>query len=88
MLEEELSNGFDIDALLSRYQNGHLKEEIHEKKQVDTKEPWTTFGEEKNLEPEIEEFLTCLSPDPLCIQETNDLKEGELHGMVEEDDSE
>jgi hypothetical protein len=29
--------------------------------------------------------LTCLSPDPVCIQETNHLKEDDLRGMIEED---
>ena len=59
-------------------------EDFHEKKQVKTKEPLTTFDEEQTLEPNIEEFLTCPSLDILCIQETNHLKEGDLHGMVEE----
>jgi hypothetical protein len=44
-----------------------------------------SFNGEKLLEPEIEEFLTCISPDPVCIQETNHPKEDDLHGMIEGD---
>jgi hypothetical protein len=51
----------------------------------ETKESWTTFDGEPPLEPEIEEFLTCISPDPVCIQETNHLKEDDLCGMIEGD---
>ena len=60
------------------------EEEFLEQQQENTKEPWTTFDEENTLEPEIEEFLTCILQNPLCIQETNHPKEGDLHGMVEE----
>jgi hypothetical protein len=61
------------------------EEEFHEQHQAEAKEPWTTFDGELSLEPEIEEFLTCLSVDPLCIQETNHLEEDYLHGMIKED---
>jgi hypothetical protein len=33
----------------------------------DTKESWTTFDGEPPIEPDIEEFLTCISPYPVCI---------------------
>ena len=61
------------------------EEEFHEQQQEETKESWTTFDEDNTLEPDIREFLRCLSTNPLCIQETNNLKGGYLHGMVEED---
>ena len=48
-------------------------------------EPWITYDGEQPLEPEIEELLTCLSPDLLYIQNTNHPKEGNLHGMAVED---
>lgn len=51
----------------------------------DTREPWATFDEGKPLEPKIEESFPCLSLDPLCIQETNDPEEDDLHAMIEED---
>jgi len=55
----------------------HLVEEI--------KESWTTSNGEKPLEHEIEEFLTCLSPNPLSTQvDSHHVIEG-LHGMVKED---
>jgi hypothetical protein len=46
---------------------------------------WITSDGEKTLEPEIEEFLACLSPDPLCIQECNKKISKDLHGMTKED---
>jgi hypothetical protein len=61
------------------------EEKFNEQYQMEAKEPWTTFEDEHSLEPEIEEFLTCLSPDLVCIQETNHPKEEDLHGMIEED---
>ena len=48
----------------------------------DTKE---SFNGEKLLEHEIKEFLTCISPDPVCIEKTNHPKEYDLRGMVEGD---
>jgi hypothetical protein len=44
-----------------------------------------TFDGEKTVEPEIEEFLACLSSDPLCIQETNQQIVEDMHGMKKED---
>jgi hypothetical protein len=60
--------------------SNHLCQPVEE-----TKKSWTTFDGEQPLEPEIEEFLTCLSEYPLCTQETNHLKEDDMHSMVEED---
>ena len=36
------------------------------------------------MEPEIKEFLTCLSADPECNQETTHPMENNQHGMEEE----
>jgi len=44
-----------------------------------------SFNGEKLLELEIEEFLTCILSDLVCIQETNHRKEDDLHGMIEGD---
>jgi len=41
------------------------------KKAKEIKEPWTTFNGDNTLEPDIEEFLACLSQNPLCIEECN-----------------
>jgi hypothetical protein len=51
----------------------------------ETKESWTTSDGETPLEPEIEEFLICLSEDPLCTNETSHSKKYDLHGMIEGD---
>jgi hypothetical protein len=51
----------------------------------ETKEPWEAFNGEKALEPEIEEFLASLCPDPLCIQERNQQTLEYMHGMTKED---
>jgi hypothetical protein len=37
------------------------------------------------LEPDIEEFLACLSTNPVCTSETNHLEENALRGMEKED---
>lgn len=36
------------------------------------KEPWTTLDGKHTLEPKNEEFLSCLSPYPLVIEERNE----------------
>jgi hypothetical protein len=46
------------------------------------KESWTTSDEDQILEPEIKEFLACLSPDPLCITECDDQLSKEPYGMT------
>lgn len=51
----------------------------------ENEEPYIIWNGEPTLEPEIEEFLICLSEHPLCVQENNHSKEGNLHDMVEED---
>jgi hypothetical protein len=51
----------------------------------ETKESWTTSNGEPPLEPEIEEFLICLSEEPLCTDETSHLKEDDPQGMIEGD---
>ena len=38
----------------------YLRKEINEL--------WITSNEDQTLEPENEEFLACISQDPLCIQ--------------------
>lgn len=45
----------------------------------------TTFEGDKSLEPESEEFTTCLLAALVCTQETTHPKEDNLYGMVEED---
>ena len=48
------------------------------------KESCTTSDGEQPLEPEIEEFLTCLSSNLQCTQETNYIIEEDLHSMTKE----
>ena len=45
---------------------------------------WTTPSGEKSLIPEIEEFSTSISIDPLCTSEINHPEEEDLHGMMKE----
>jgi hypothetical protein len=47
----------------------------------ETKESWIEFNAEKPLEPEIEEFLACLSTDLVCTPKTNHLEEDNLCSM-------
>jgi hypothetical protein len=42
------------------------------------------FNGEKPLELEIEEFLACLSTDPICSPKTNHLEEDNLRSMEKE----
>jgi hypothetical protein len=51
----------------------------------ETQESWIVFNGEKPLEPEIEEFLACLSADPVCTPKTNHLEEDNLRSMEKED---
>jgi hypothetical protein len=64
------------------------EKKFHEKHQEylgETDKPWTTSDEEQTKEPENEEFLPCLSSDPLCIQETNQQIVKYMNGMTKED---
>jgi hypothetical protein len=45
---------------------------------------WTTSSGEQSLRPEIEEFSTSISVDPLCTSEINYPKEEDLHSMMKE----
>ena len=45
---------------------------------------WTTSSGEKSLRPEIKEFSTSISTDPLCTSEINHLEEEDLHSMMKE----
>jgi hypothetical protein len=45
---------------------------------------WTTSGGEQSLRPEIEEFSTSISTDPLCTSEINHPKEEDLHSTMKE----
>jgi hypothetical protein len=51
----------------------------------ETQESWIECNEEKPLEPEIEDFVACLSVDHVCTSETNHLEENTLCGMEKED---
>jgi len=46
------------------------------------KESLATSDDNQTLEPEIEEFLSCLSQDPLSIHECNEQSLEELYGMI------
>jgi hypothetical protein len=50
----------------------------------ETEKLWTTPSREKSLRPEIEEFSTSISADPLCTSEINHPKEEDLHSMMKE----
>jgi len=52
----------------------------------ETKESCTIMNGEHPLEPEIEEFLTSLSTDLECNQETTDPMDNNQHDMEEEDE--
>jgi hypothetical protein len=45
---------------------------------------WTTSSGEKSLRPEIEDFSTSISVDPLCTSKINHTKEKDLHSMMKE----
>jgi hypothetical protein len=51
----------------------------------ETQEAWIEFNGEQPLEPEIEEFLACLSTDLVCTPNTNHLEEDNLRSRVKED---
>ena len=51
----------------------------------ETKESWIEFNGEQPLEPEIEEFLACLSTDLVCTPKTNHLEEDNMRSMEKED---
>jgi hypothetical protein len=50
----------------------------------ETEKLWTTPSREQSLRPEIEEFSTSISADPLCTSEINHPKEEDLHSMMKE----
>jgi hypothetical protein len=45
---------------------------------------WTTSGGEQSLRPEIEEFSTSISTNPLCTSEINHPEEEDLNSMMKE----
>jgi hypothetical protein len=45
---------------------------------------WTTSNGEQSLRPNIEEFSTSTSADPLCTSEINHQEEDDLHSMMKE----
>jgi hypothetical protein len=45
---------------------------------------WTTSSGEKSLRPEIEEFSTSISTNPLCTLENNHPEEEDLHSTMKE----
>jgi hypothetical protein len=45
---------------------------------------WTTSSGEKSLRPEIEEFSTSISTDPLCTSKINHPEEKDLHNVMKE----
>jgi hypothetical protein len=84
--EEKILTTFrNIPALWEVIEDQKFHEKHQEEDLEEIKQPWKTFDGEKTLEPEIEEFLPCLSSDPLCIQETNQQIVEDLHGMTKED---
>jgi hypothetical protein len=50
----------------------------------ETEKVWTTPSGEKSLRPEIEDFSTSISLDPLCTSKINHLEEEDLHSMMKE----
>jgi hypothetical protein len=50
----------------------------------ETEKLWTTPGREQLLRPEIEEFSTSISADPLCTSKINHPKEEDMHRMIKE----
>jgi hypothetical protein len=51
----------------------------------ETEASWTTFDGGQPLELEIDKFLISLSEEPLCTNETSQLKEDDSQGMIEGD---
>ena len=45
-------------------------------------ESWIAYSEDQILEPEIEEFLACISQDPLCIQDFEQVPQAEFCAMT------
>jgi hypothetical protein len=45
---------------------------------------WTTSNGEQSLRPNIEEFSTSISVDPLCTSEINRREEEDFHSMMKE----
>jgi hypothetical protein len=70
MIHEQITQEEDLEVSSNPYQQ---EDKINES--------WIISYEEKILEPKIEEFLGCLSPDPLCTQEYEDQFSKELHDM-------
>jgi hypothetical protein len=61
--------------------------EVREQHLEEIQESWT-ISEEQPLEPEIEEFLACLSPDPSCISGCDDQLSKELHDLTSRESQE
>jgi hypothetical protein len=61
MIHEQTPQEKDLEVSSNPYQQ---EDKINES--------WIISDEEQILEPKIEEFLGCLSPDPLCTQKYDD----------------
>jgi hypothetical protein len=64
--EEQILTAFrNIPALWEVIEDQKFHEQHQDEDLEEIKQPWETFDGEKTLEPEIEEFLPCLSSYPL-----------------------
>ncbi len=45
-------------------------------------ESWITCNEDQTLEPELNEFIECISQDPLCIQDFKQVPQEEFCAMT------
>jgi hypothetical protein len=70
MIHEQIPQEKDLEVSFNPYQQ-----------EDNINDSWIISDEDQILNPKIEEFLGCLSPDPLCTQEYEDQISKELHNM-------
>jgi hypothetical protein len=70
--------------ILEESRSYELQNDFPFQNEKETEKLWTTPGGEISLRPEIEEFSTSISTDPLCTSEIKHAEEKDLHNMIKE----
>jgi hypothetical protein len=79
-----VSNLSSSPEILEESRSYELQNDFPFKNAKETKKLWTTPSREQSLRPEIEEFSTSISIDPLCTSEIKHPEEKDLHNMMKE----
>jgi hypothetical protein len=70
--------------ILEESRSYELQNDCPSQNAKESEQLWIASSGEKSLRPNIEEFSTSISTDPLCTSKINHPKEEDLHSMMKE----